>query len=80
MNYLRFLIILTIFPLNMSAESSLEDSQTAIFAGGCFWCVQEAFDDLKGVISTTAGYTGGHTKDPTYKQVSHENYRALSSH
>lgn len=57
----------------MAAETSIDNTQSAIFAGGCFWCVQEAFDDLKGVISTTAGYTGGHTKDPTYKQVSHEN-------
>jgi peptide-methionine (S)-S-oxide reductase len=42
----------------------------ATFAGGCFWCMQPPFDALKGVISTTAGYTGGHTKNPTYEQVS----------
>ena len=43
---------------------------TAIFAGGCFWCMQPPFDRLEGVISTTAGYTGGHTKNPTYEEVS----------
>lgn len=42
----------------------------ATFAGGCFWCMQPPFDKLQGVISTTAGYTGGHVPDPTYAQVS----------
>ncbi len=70
---LRFLIVLSLSTLNMAAESSLNSTQTAIFAGGCFWCVQEAFDDLKGVLSTTAGYTGGHIQNPTYDQVSHGN-------
>ena len=43
---------------------------TAIFAGGCFWCMEPPFDALDGVVSTTAGYTGGQTKNPTYEQVS----------
>lgn len=42
----------------------------ATFAGGCFWCVESDFDKLKGVISTTSGYTGGKLANPTYKQVS----------
>jgi peptide-methionine (S)-S-oxide reductase len=42
----------------------------ATFAGGCFWCVEADFDKVKGVISTTSGYIGGHTPNPTYKQVS----------
>jgi peptide-methionine (S)-S-oxide reductase len=42
----------------------------ATFAGGCFWCVESDFDHVKGVISTTSGYTGGHVKNPTYHQVS----------
>jgi peptide-methionine (S)-S-oxide reductase len=45
--------------------------ETATFAGGCFWCMESPFDKLEGVISTTSGYTGGHKKDPTYKEVSH---------
>ncbi|MEJ2376240.1 MAG: peptide-methionine (S)-S-oxide reductase MsrA [Pseudolabrys sp.] len=42
----------------------------ATFAGGCFWCVESDFDKVPGVISTTSGYAGGHTKNPTYHQVS----------
>ena len=42
----------------------------ATFAGGCFWCMEPPFDKLPGVISTTSGYTGGKTKNPTYEQVS----------
>jgi methionine-S-sulfoxide reductase len=44
----------------------------ATFAGGCFWCVEEAFGKVPGVISTVSGYTGGHVPNPTYLQVSHE--------
>jgi len=39
----------------------------ATFAGGCFWCVEEAYDPVPGVISTVSGYMGGHVKKPTYK-------------
>ncbi len=45
-------------------------SAKAAFAGGCFWCVQSDFEKLPGVISTTAGYTGGRTVNPSYEQVS----------
>jgi peptide-methionine (S)-S-oxide reductase len=44
--------------------------ETATFAGGCFWCMEAPFDKLPGVVSVTAGYTGGHVKNPTYEQVS----------
>lgn len=43
--------------------------ETAIFAGGCFWCMEAAFDPVEGVVETTSGYTGGKTKDPTYEAV-----------
>ena len=42
----------------------------AVFAGGCFWCVEADFDKLDGVLSTTSGYTGGNVANPTYAQVS----------
>lgn len=44
-------------------------NETATFAGGCFWCTEALFLDLKGVISVTSGYTGGSTVNPTYKEV-----------
>ena len=43
---------------------------TAIFAGGCFWCEETAFEGLPGVFSVISGYTGGQAKNPTYEQVS----------
>ena len=43
---------------------------TATFAGGCFWCMEPAFDKLNGVVSVLPGYTGGSKKDPTYEEVS----------
>lgn len=45
---------------------------SAVFAGGCFWCVESDFDKVDGVIDTISGYTGGHVAKPTYKQVSRE--------
>ena len=52
------------------AAAGTEERATATFAGGCFWCMQPPFEKLEGVISTTVGYTGGHTKNPTYEEVS----------
>ena len=42
---------------------------TAIFAGGCFWCMVEPFDQQQGIESVISGYTGGHVANPTYEQV-----------
>ena len=53
-----------------SGQASDTRYEKATFAGGCFWCMEPPFDELPGVISTTAGYTGGQTKNPTYEQVS----------
>jgi peptide methionine sulfoxide reductase msrA/msrB len=59
-------------PLSAQAADSPEPHPTAVatFAGGCFWCMQPPFEKLDGVLSTTVGYTGGHTKNPTYEEVS----------
>lgn len=43
--------------------------ERATFGGGCFWCTEAAFEELKGVESVTSGYAGGHTDDPTYREV-----------
>lgn len=43
--------------------------ETAIFAAGCFWCVEEAFDAVSGVVATESGFIGGHVADPSYRQV-----------
>src|SRR5216117_4237871 len=47
-------------------------TRTAVFAGGCFWCIQPAFDKASGVIKTVVGYCGGTEPDPTYKLVTSE--------
>ena len=49
---------------------SVESLSTAIFAAGCFWCVEEAFDKVPGVSVTTSGYIGGHVANPDYRSVS----------
>lgn len=49
------------------------DLQIAVFGGGCFWCTEAIFQNLKGVMSVTSGYSGGHVKHPNYKQVSNGN-------
>lgn len=45
------------------------DRATALFAGGCFWCMQEAYDAIEGVLGTEVGFAGGHVENPTYGQV-----------
>ena len=48
------------------------ETRTAVFAGGCFWCIQPAFDKAKGVTRTVVGYSGGSEPNPTYELVSSE--------
>jgi len=74
---LRFafsVLTLAPFAVAMPEESKTaavpEQSVTAIFAGGCFWCVEADFDKVPGVLSTESGYAGGQLKNPTYEQVS----------
>jgi peptide-methionine (S)-S-oxide reductase len=52
-----------------TAQSPAPVTAKATFAGGCFWCVESDFDKVPGVISTTSGYTGGTTVNPTYTDV-----------
>lgn len=72
MKYLvSFLIsLLMLSTTSGSAPAATRPLETATFAGGCFWCMEKPFDTIPGVVSTTAGYTGGFTENPTYEQVS----------
>ena len=51
-------------------HNSYSEEQKIYLAGGCFWCLEEAFQDEKGIISAISGYSGGHTINPTYKEIS----------
>ncbi len=76
--FLRFAFFLALLAVPLvhaqgaAATSPAKPSANAVatFGGGCFWCVEEAFDKVPGVISTISGYMGGRTKNPTYQQVS----------
>src|SRR5437899_71377 len=68
-------LLLNVDPL--PAQDSPSMTKTAVFAGGCFWCIQPAFDKAPGVIKTTLGYCGGTEPNPTYELVGSKktNYR-----
>ena len=61
-------IVLALALLAGSAQAQKEEK--AIFAAGCFWCTEEAFEKVPGVVSAVSGYTGGTVKNPSYEQVS----------
>jgi peptide-methionine (S)-S-oxide reductase len=56
-------------PASAPAQTPAATTAKATFAGGCFWCMEADFDKVSGVISTTSGYTGGTTVNPTYMEV-----------
>src|SRR5437660_1142899 len=68
----RFLILFCCaIPFSSPAQSPPASmTRTAIFAGGCFWCMQPPFDKTPGVVKTIVGYTGGSKEDATYSKVS----------
>lgn len=67
--FMLFYCVLTSF--NAAATEQVnQELATATFSGGCFWCMEQPFNMLSGVIKTTPGYTGGNTKNPTYDEVS----------
>lgn len=76
MNYIKigFVLLLLTFNKFAIAESEQDNqtapTETAVFAGGCFWCIEADFEKLDGVIKATSGYTGGSAETATYKQVS----------
>lgn len=67
---LSLCIALSFILAQTDLSRAAQKSETATFAGGCFWCMEPPFDAIDGVISTTSGYTGGFTQNPTYEQVS----------
>lgn len=67
---LALLSIATVPFAQTSTGAASVATEKATFAGGCFWCVESDFDKVSGVLSTTSGYTGGQTPNPSYEQVS----------
>ena len=69
---MKFLfVIIFVFIINTTIKASQNDK--AYFAGGCFWCVEESFEKLDGVVEVTSGYSGGTSENPTYKEVTYGN-------
>ena len=64
----RFAAVFLALTLSLSLDA--QTRATAIFAGGCFWCMEPPYEKLKGVLLVISGYTGGSTKNPTYEEVS----------
>ena len=63
----KILLILTFFFINLSLFAA--ENKKAYFAGGCFWCMEESYDQVEGVLSSVSGYSGGHLKNPKYEDV-----------
>ena len=66
---IRFLYIFLF--LLITNLSNAQNIKKAYFAGGCFWCMEEAFEKVDGVLDVISGYSGGTTKNPTYKEVTY---------
>ncbi|MDA9071924.1 peptide-methionine (S)-S-oxide reductase MsrA [Candidatus Pelagibacter sp.] len=69
--FISFKILLISSILMCSSISQAQNLKTAYFAGGCFWCMEEAFEKVDGVLEVISGYSGGTSKNPTYKEVTH---------
>ena len=67
---MKYFLIIFFFLININFSHSVQ-KDTAYFAGGCFWCVEESFEKLKGVEEVISGYSGGITENPTYKEVTY---------
>ncbi len=69
---MRSIIIIFIILTNTNFSYSAQIDK-AYFAGGCFWCMEESFEKINGVNKVVSGYSGGSTKNPTYKEVIYSN-------
>lgn len=65
----RHIVLAATLATAAATMAQAEDRQTAIFAGGCFWCTEADYDKVGGVLETTSGYIGGTTENPTYEEV-----------
>ena len=63
------LILICLFLSNLYGEKSMKEMQKATFGAGCFWCVEAVFERLDGVVDVLPGYSGGHKKNPTYREI-----------
>lgn len=69
--HLNFIIFVVLFVVLFSFSSfGQREIEIATFAGGCFWCMEAAFEKIEGVLDAISGYTGGNTSNPTYQEVS----------
>ena len=64
---MRWILLAVVFA---GLPAHAQKTEKAIFAAGCFWCTEEAFEHVPGVVSAVSGYTGGSVKNPSYEQVS----------
>ncbi len=69
------MIKILIISITLIASSAVQakNIKKAYFAGGCFWCMEETFEKIDGVLDVISGYSGGNTKNPTYKEVTYGN-------
>ena len=65
----KIVLLASLLTLLALTPAHAQTRAVAIFAGGCFWCMEPPFDRIDGVLATTSGYTGGTRLDPTYEQV-----------
>ena len=68
----RFFVLILAIWLVWAGSVAAADLETAVFAGGCFWCLEHDLETLPGVVEAVSGYSGGHVENPTYRQVSSE--------
>ena len=67
--FIAFLYLSTLLLYLPISQADDTMYKKAYFAGGCFWCMEESFDKIEGVIKSTSGYSGGHLKNPKYEDV-----------
>ena len=71
------IMVLVLLSLVVLSGQARAETETAVFAGGCFWCMEPPYDKLEGVTETTSGYAGGELANPSYEEVSSGNTEHL---